>query len=132
MLRSSVGAPDQNLTSSTESKERQNTPAVEPGQAWTWQFSVETGSWPAQIVTERARHVAFSSGFIMLQRDDVFTIICVDDPGPARLPVIPVETDFTSLIPPATKRWHVVLVQGVLVWFEHDWFLHSELLHELE
>jgi len=75
--------------------------------------------------------VAFSGGYKMISRDDVFTIVFVDDQGPYELPVFNMNDLGVWTRTPSMKRWHVVLFKDSLVWFQHDWFQRAELLKDV-
>lgn len=90
-----------------------------PGQMWRWTFTAGDGSWMCEPVTE-SRRSDLTGGIVFVKRDDVFTVIMLDDPGPFEVPTT-VELN-GCLVSRAHKRWHVVLLDGRLVWFEHEWF----------
>lgn len=96
---------------------------------YRWAFTVGDGSWFCQRVTSAARETPDPCGIVVVMRDDTFTVISVDDPGPCQLP------DYSSIYDPwapssvtVPKCWHVVLLQLTLVWMEASWFEQCELL----
>lgn len=104
---------------------------LKPGQLWRWNFLVNDGSWLFQRVSTEGRTSVFADGWHFMKRGDVFTVVTVDDPGPydMRLPKVD-DYGMVSYDPP--KRWHVVLFQGTLLWFDHECFSQAELVTDAE
>ena len=112
-------------------------PPLKPGQLWMWDFDVkvdggEEGWWLANRVTSEGRHQMPTAAFI-LKRGMFFTVIRPDDEGPYELPSVPSFDEEGNYVPVTAppKRWHVVLIGDVLVWFQHDWFEQCKLLEDV-
>lgn len=102
---------------------------IVPGQLWRWDFDVlGTWMWPLEIVTEERRHSVGVGSHTLLFKNNVFTIIAIDDEGPF--------DDFQSSyelrpVGPYEVRWHVILVNDVLAWFDHSNFVVSSLIQDV-
>jgi len=88
---------------------------LRPGQLWCWRFSVGSGGWVLQCVTERGRRQFLVGGYVNIRVGDTFTLISKNDPGPYRVGA-------------TTQHWCVILFESKLVWFNREWFEFSELL----
>ncbi len=94
-------------------------------------MNVGDGAWFCQYVTDAARDEPDPCGILVIMRDDVFTVISIDDPGPCEL------LDYSTMSDPfeeaarvRSMRWHVVLLRMALVWIADSWFEQCELLHD--
>lgn len=87
------------------------------------------GSWLIQRVTTESRETFLAGEFGSIRRNDTFTIIVVDDKGPAEMILLPLVDEHGSVIFDVPKRWHVVLLQGALYYFRHDWFETAKLVN---
>lgn len=101
-----------------------------PGQLWVWCFEVQDGSWPVQWVTTASRENPFAGNVEIIKRGNVFTVVAVDDPGPKDYDVPLLDSD-GMLVTEPPKRWHVVLLKGVLCYMRHDWLSVSELVNDV-
>lgn len=92
-----------------------------PGQLWRWVFSIgDAGSWLIQHVTTESRETFLAGGFSFIKRGELFTIVNVNDPGPTEMNLPKVDDNGLITFDPP-KRWHVVLWNGLLCYFQHDW-----------
>jgi len=99
---------------------------IVPGQLWRWAFEVNDGFWLWQRVTEAGR-VGPNESHEVVEVDDLFMVMAVDDTGPYELPNFdPATGEFKPVY-----RWHVVLLRDTLYWFRHDWFGCSELVQDV-
>ena len=99
-----------------------NGPIIKVGQLWRWAFTVlKDGAWMLQRVSSEARHSMGTVSPVFIHRGDVFTVVTVDDPGPALF--------YGSY---QHSRYHVVLLGGALVWMKHSDFDAAELLQDVE
>lgn len=102
---------------------------LRPGQLWRWKFSVGEGQWPTARVSDCARNEFTGSPFVLFKRDDVFTVVTLDDAGPYYVylqSMADAHLEYGVIQTP--RRWHVVLLNDALVWFEHPWFEQAELV----
>jgi hypothetical protein len=109
---------------------------VEPkvGQLWAWKFGArDSGWWPLTIVNDELRHSLDVGSIIAINFNDVFTIVSLDDKGPAQFPntVNNHSIGMWASTPPLV-RWHVILVNEKLAWFSHEWLEVSELLCDVK
>lgn len=63
----------------------------------------------------------------MIAKGDVFTVVSMDDMGPAQVPVV---TGDGYVVAAPRMRWHVVLLHDRLCWFGHEWFDFCDLVGE--
>ncbi len=102
---------------------------VVPGQLWRWAFDVNDGWWLFQRVTTAGR-TQMDSSVDVVYKDDLFTVVVNDDPGPFQLPEFNIDAN-GGLIVPTSHRWHVVLLRDSLYWCRNDWLESSELMYDV-
>lgn len=86
--------------------------SLKPGQLYVWRFSVGNGFWMFPRVTEEGRH-SFVFAHVTVKPGSQLLMLHPDDAGPWEVP----EYDNTNGIPYYPKnRWHVMVVEGVMVW----------------
>lgn len=105
---------------------------LRPGQLWQWKFAVGDGWWVLQKVTEHGRYAPDAGNFKVIYRDNIFTLVTLDDPGPYELPPINGLNDVGQYVTHPRKLWHVVLLGDSLVWMEHKHFEQAILLRDVE
>ena len=86
--------------------------------------------WLVQAVTQTAREDEFDMQHSTINVGDTFMIIVVDDEGPRKLFITELDEFGRVRSTPNTKRWHVMLLNGVMYWFDHVLLQFSNLVSE--
>jgi hypothetical protein len=90
----------------------------------------ELSQWLIQIVTAEARVDEFDGKYATIKCNDTFTIISTDDAGPYMLFVPQYDEIGRVINVPNNKRWHVVLLNGVMHWLDHELLQFSRLVSD--